>query len=126
MVAKTEIETTNWLDTAKLVASVVLLLAAIAQFYYFADELMVYRVLALLVLVAAAIGVVLTTQLGQNTWGFMRDSRNEVRKVVWPTRQETVQTTLLVIAMVVLVGIMLWLMDIFLRWAVMLLTGQGS
>ena len=56
----------------------------------------------------------------------MRESKAEVRKVVWPTRQETVQTTLLVIAMVVLVGIMLWLMDMFLRWAVMILTGQGS
>jgi preprotein translocase subunit SecE len=126
MVAKTEIETTNWVDTAKLVAAVVLLLAGIVQFYYFADDLMIYRVLALLALVAAALGVVFTTQLGQGVWGFMRDSRNEVRKVVWPTRQETIQTTLLVIAMVVLVGIMLWLMDIFLRWAVMLLTGQGS
>jgi preprotein translocase subunit SecE len=126
MVAKAETETTNWVDTAKLIASVVLLLAGIAQFYYFADELMMFRVLGLLALVAVALGVVFTTQLGQGVWSFLRDSRNEVRKVVWPTRQETVQTTLLVIAMVVLVGIMLWLMDIFLRWAVMLLTGQGS
>ncbi|HEX5636905.1 MAG TPA: preprotein translocase subunit SecE [Gammaproteobacteria bacterium] len=126
MVAKAETETTNWVDTAKLIASVALLLAGIAQFYYFADELMMFRVLGLLALVAVALGVVFTTQLGQGVWSFLRDSRNEVRKVVWPTRQETVQTTLLVIAMVVLVGIMLWLMDIFLRWAVMLLTGQGS
>jgi preprotein translocase subunit SecE len=125
MVAKAETETTNWVDTAKLIASVVLLLAGIAQFYYFADELMMFRVLGLLALVAVALGVVFTTQLGQGVWSFLRDSRNEVRKVVWPTRQETVQTTLLVIAMVVLVGIMLWLMDIFLRWAVMLLTGQS-
>jgi preprotein translocase subunit SecE len=87
---------------------------------------MMFRVLALLALVAVALGVMFTTQLGQGIWSFLRDSRNEVRKVVWPTRQETVQTTLLVIAMVVLVGIMLWLMDILLRWAVMLLTGQGS
>ena len=126
MVAKAEIETTNWIDTAKLVASVALLVAGIGQFYYFADSLMMYRVLALLALVAAALGVMFTTQLGQVIWGFMRDSRTEVRKVVWPTRQETIQTTLLVIAMVVLVGIMLWLMDMFLRWAVMLLTGQGG
>jgi preprotein translocase subunit SecE len=126
MVAKAETETTNWVDTAKLVASVALLVAGIGQFYYFADSLMMYRVLGLLALVAAALGVMFTTQLGQVIWSFMRDSRAEVRKVVWPTRQETIQTTLLVIAMVVLVGIMLWLMDMFLRWAVMLLTGQGS
>jgi preprotein translocase subunit SecE len=126
MVAKTEIETTSWVDTAKLVASVVLLVAGIGQFYYFADDLMVYRVLALLALIAVALGIVFTTQLGQTVWGFMRDSRAEVRKVVWPTRQETVQTTLLVIAMVVLVGIMLWLMDMLLRWGVLFLTGQGN
>ena len=126
MVAKAEIETTTWFDTAKLIVSVSLLVAGIGQFYYFADELMVYRVLGLLALVAVALGVTVTTQLGQTTWAFMRESKAEVRKVVWPTRQETVQTTLLVIAMVVLVGIMLWLMDMFLRWAVMILTGQGS
>ena len=126
MVAKAETETTTWVDTVKLIAAVSLLVASIAQFYYFADELMVYRVLALLALLAIALGVVFTTQIGQVTWGFMRDSRAEVRKVVWPTRQETVQTTLLVIAMVVLVGIMLWLMDMVLRWGVMMLTGQGS
>ena len=126
MVAKAEIETTTWFDTAKLIVSVLLLIAGIGQFYYFADELMVYRVLGLLALVAVALGVTVTTQLGQTTWAFMRESKAEVRKVVWPTRQETVQTTLLVIAMVVLVGIMLWLMDMFLRWAVMILTGQGS
>ena len=126
MVAKAETETTTWVDTVKLIAAVSLLVAGIAQFYYFADELMVYRVLALLALLAIALGVVFTTQIGQVTWGFMRDSRTEVRKVVWPTRQETVQTTLLVIAMVVLVGIMLWLMDMVLRWGVLMLTGQGS
>ena len=126
MVAKAEIETTSWVDIAKLIASVALLLAAIGQFYFFAESLMVYRVLALLALVAIALGVLFTTQLGQILWSFLRDSRAEVRKVVWPTRQETMQTTLLVIAMVVLVGIMLWLMDMFLRWAVLLLTGQGS
>ena len=126
MVAKAEIETTTWFDTAKLIVSVSLLVAGIGQFYYFAEEFMLYRVLGLLALVAVALGVTVTTQLGQTTWAFMRESKAEVRKVVWPTRQETVQTTLLVIAMVVLVGIMLWLMDMFLRWAVMILTGQGS
>ena len=126
MVAKAEIETTTWFDTAKLIVSVSLLVAGIGQFYYFAEEFMLYRVLGLLALVAVALGVTVTTQLGQTTWAFMRDSKTEVRKVIWPTRQETVQTTLLVIAMVVLVGIMLWLMDMFLRWAVMILTGQGS
>ena len=63
MVAKAEIETTTWFDTAKLIVSVLLLVAGIGQFYYFADELMVYRVLGLLALVAVALGVTVTTQL---------------------------------------------------------------
>ena len=126
MVAKAETETTTWFDTAKLVASVALLIAGIGQYYYFADELTIYRVLALLLLVAIAMGVMFTTQMGQTLWSFMRDSKAEMRKVVWPTRQETTQTTLLVVAMVVLVGILMWLLDMFLRWAVLLLTGQGG
>lgn len=126
MVAKAETESTNKLDTFKLVLAVALLVAGIGQFYYFADAMLLYRVLGLLVFVALAAGAVFTTQIGQALWLFMREARTEVRKVVWPTRQETTQTTLLVIAMVIIVGIMLWLMDMFLRWAVFFLTGQGA
>jgi preprotein translocase subunit SecE len=126
MVAKAETESSNKLDTFKLGLAVVLLLAGIVQFYYFADALLLYRVLGLLVFIALAAGAVFTTQLGQTLWLFMREARAEVRKVVWPTRQETTQTTLLVIVMVVIVGIMLWLIDMFLRWAVFFLTGQGA
>ena len=126
MVAKTETEQTGKLDTLKLVVAIALLIAGIAQFYYFEAESLLYRVLGVVGFSLAAIGVVYTTVLGQNIWGFARDARTEVRKVVWPTRQETVQTTLLVIGMVIIVGIMLWLIDMFLRWGVLVLTGQGG
>ncbi len=126
MVAKAESEITGKLDSFKLVIAIALLIGGIVQFYYFEGESLLYRVLGLLAFIVVAGGVVLTTRIGQNVWSFARDARTEVRKVVWPTRQETMQTTLMVIVMVIIVGIMLWLMDMFLRWAVLMLTGQGG
>ena len=126
MVAKAESEVTGKLDSFKLVIAIALLIGGIVQFYYFEGESLLYRVLGLLAFIVVAGGVVLTTRIGQNVWSFARDARTEVRKVVWPTRQETMQTTLMVIVMVIIVGIMLWLMDMFLRWAVLMLTGQGG
>jgi preprotein translocase subunit SecE len=85
-----------------------------------------YRALGVIGMSLLAIGVVATTALGRNLWGFFKESRVEVRKMVWPTRQETIQTTLIVFALVFLVGLILWLLDMFLFWAVTLLTGQGA
>lgn len=126
MVAKTEVEVSNKMDTAKLALSVFLLLAGIAGFYYFAAEPLLYRVLGLLAFVAVALGIIYTTGLGQSVVGFARESRIEVRKVVWPTRQETVQTTLMVIVAVIIVGIMLYFIDLILLEAVRYLTGRGE
>ncbi|MFC1589666.1 preprotein translocase subunit SecE [Pseudomonadota bacterium] len=125
MVAKTEIEVTNKLDTVKLLLSITLLLAGIAGFYYFEAEGLIYRVLGLLAFVVIALGVVYTTRLGQSIVGFGRESRAEVRKVVWPTRQETIQTTMMVIVTVIILGILLWLIDMVLVSAVQYLTGRG-
>ena len=126
MVAKTEVEVSNKMDTAKIALSVFLLLAGIAGFYYFAAESLLYRVLGLLAFVAVALGIIYTTGLGQSVVGFARESRIEVRKVVWPTRQETVQTTLMVIVAVIIVGIMLYFIDLILLEAVRYLTGRGE
>ncbi|MDH5485005.1 MAG: preprotein translocase subunit SecE [Gammaproteobacteria bacterium] len=126
MVAKAETQEAGKLDSLKMVVAIALLVSGIAQFYYFEGESLLYRVLGLLFFMAVAAAVVYTTVLGQGIWGFARDARTEVRKVIWPTRQETMQTTLMVVIMVLLVGIMLWLMDMVLRWGVLVLTGQGS
>ena len=126
MVAKTETEQTGKFDSFKLVIAIALLIGGVAQFYYFGEESQLYRVLGLLAFIAVAGVVAYTTQLGHGIWVFARDARTEVRKVIWPTRQETVQTTLMVVIVVILVGIMLWLMDMFLRWAVLALTSQGG
>jgi preprotein translocase subunit SecE len=126
MVAKTETEVSNKLDTFKLVIAVMILLAGIGGFYYYADASLLYRVLGLVAVVIIAAGIALTTSTGHAILSFGRESRAEVRKVVWPTRQETVQTTLMVVVAVIILGIFLWLIDMMLLNAVQMLTGQGG
>ncbi|WP_020565326.1 preprotein translocase subunit SecE [Methylosarcina fibrata] len=113
-------------DVVKQVLAVVLVVAGVAAFYYFSEIQLLYRVLGLVVVVLASLGLVLTTDLGQSVWSFVLESKVEVRKVVWPTREETTRTTMLVFAMVFIVGLILWLLDMFLFWGVRLITGQGG
>jgi len=117
---------TSVFDVVKQVFSVVFVVAGISAFYYFSDVQLLYRVIGLLLVMSLVIVMMLTTDLGRSVWGFVQESRQEVRKVVWPTREETMRTTLLVFAMVFVVGIVLWLLDMFLFWGVRLLTGQGG
>ena len=114
------------LDTAKLAAAVALMVAAVAAFYWFADYSLLLRVLGLLAATGIALFVASQTLVGGRLLGFVSDARTEVRKVVWPTRQETVQTALIVFGVVIFMGIVLWLLDVLLLWAVRLLTGQGG
>lgn len=114
-------------DIVKQVFSVFFVVAGVSAFYYFAEEVqLIYRVLGLIAIVLAVLAVMFTTSLGQDVWAFILESRLEVKKVVWPTRDETMRTTLLVIVMVFIVGLILWLLDMFLFWGVRLLTGQGG
>lgn len=125
MNSKIETESPGF-DRFKLLAAVLLLTAGIVAFYWFAEHSLLVRVIGLLAVAGVAIAIVLQTEIGRNTWQFVQESRNELRKVVWPSRAETTQTTLVVIAMVLVVGILLWLLDMFLLWAVQLLTGRGG
>ncbi len=117
MVTKTE-HSTSGIDTVKLTTALMGLIAGVVGFYYFEDESQLLRVIGMLAVVAVAFFIVTTTNIGQRSLGFVRDARVEVRKVVWPTRQETTQTTIAVLIMVVLVAIMLWLFDMVLGWGV--------
>jgi preprotein translocase subunit SecE len=114
------------LDTAKLAAAALMLVGGIYAFYYFAAYSVLLRVVGLLVISGAAAAVALQTDPGRRLWQFALDARMEVRKVVWPTRQETLQTTLIVIVMVLIVGIVLWLFDLVLMGILRFLTGQGG
>jgi len=113
-------------DVVKQVFSVILVVAGVAAFYYFSDMPLLYRVIGLIVVILVVGGMMLTTEIGRNVWYFIMESKLEVRKVVWPTREETFRTTLLVFAMVLIVGFVLWLLDMFLFWGVRYLTGQGG
>ena len=111
------------LDIAKLVVAIGIVLAAISAFYYFAEYSQLARVIALLVLMGGAIALALTTTRCIQFSAFFRDSRLELRKVVWPSRQETLQTSLAVILVVIIMGIFLWLLDMLLFWILNLLVG---
>ena len=123
MVAKTEEVVSNKLDTMKLVLAIAVLIFGIVGFYYFEAESQLYRVLGVVFATLVAVGISSTTRIGQVLIGFARESRMEVRKVVWPTRQETVQTTFMVIVAVIIIGIFLWLVDMVLAEAIQMLTG---
>ena len=126
MVAKTEEVISNKLDSFKLLLAIAVLIAGIVGFYYYETESQLYRVLGVVFAAVVAIVISATTLLGQNLIGFGREARMEVRKVVWPTRQETLQTTFMVIVAVIVIGIFLWLIDMVLAEAIQLLTSSGA
>lgn len=113
-------------DRIKLIVALLLVGGGIGAFYVYSDLPTLYRVLGLLVIFGVAVAIGLMTEAGKASWGFLQDARTEVRKVVWPTRKETSQTTLLIMISVIIVGLMLWGLDSLLLWVVQLLTGQGS
>jgi preprotein translocase subunit SecE len=113
-------------DTLKWLVATLLLGAAVTAFYYYGEESLLLRVIGLLIVAGAAGAIAFTTDKGRAAWEFMRDSRTELRKVVWPTRKETTQTTLVVMGVVTLVAIFLWMVDGILSWIVRLLLGHGG
>ena len=114
------------MDTVKMLLSIAILLGSIVSYYAFAEWHVVVRVLMVLLGVVLAGVVLYTTELGSSWFRYLSHTKKEVRQVVWPTRKETVQTTLIVVVAVIIVGIFLWLIDMFFLWAVKLLTGQGG
>ncbi len=121
------VETTGGkLDTFKLGVALLILIAALVGFYFYADQDLLYRVIGLLVAVGISVAIALQTEKGREIWGYFHDAQIEVRKVVWPTRKETINTTLLVIGMVIIVAIILWLLDMFLGWSIGALMGHGA
>lgn len=114
-------QTNSGLDTVKLGVAALLVVAALYGFYYlFAEQPLLYRVLGLLLFVIIAAGIALTTTKGRTLMAFMQTARVEVRKMVWPTRTETLQTTGVVIVVVILVGLFLFLIDKLLGWLIQL------
>jgi preprotein translocase subunit SecE len=114
------------LDKVKVFLAIAILVAGVAGYYIYETAPTVLRVAGVVFSLAVAIAVFMTSDVGRELWRFIQGSRVELRKVVWPNRQETVQTTLVIIFFVVIMGIFFWLLDMFLMWATRLLTGQGG
>jgi len=110
-------------DKIKIAAAVLLVVAGIAGFYYFSERAMIVRMAALLLGIAAAVGAFATSQPGKEFHEFSQESIAETKKVVWPTRKETLQTTGIVFAFVVIMALFLWIVDASLLWVVKKLLG---
>jgi preprotein translocase subunit SecE len=124
MVLKADNQVEARLDWLKWLVALVLLLAALVANQYYSEVSMPLRTLGWLFILAVAGFVASKTQKGRWVIEFFRDSRMELRKVVWPTREETTQTTLVVAAMVVVLALLLWGIDGILVWIIGWLTGQ--
>lgn len=93
------------------VAVLLIAAAAVINAYFTSHFALIVRVLLMVVLVVGAVVLAALTNQGQKALGFMKESRLELRKIVWPTRQETTQTTLIVVAMCLVVALALWGID---------------
>ena len=112
------------LDIVKLVIAGMLAVGSAIAFYWFSDQWPLWaRVLVVLAGLGAGAAVGLSSAPGIVIQKFLRDAQIEVRKVVWPTRQETWQTTLIVAVAVLLIGILVWIIDMILSWIVRMLMG---
>lgn len=111
------------LDGLKWVVVFALLAAGVWGNAHFADESLLYRVLGLALVAAAAAAVAVQTAKGRAFWELLKDARIEIRKVVWPNREETTQTTLIVLALVIVVALILWGLDSLLGWIISGLIG---
>ena len=118
MSGNSEVATTGRLDGLKWGLVAVLVAVGVYGNYYFSGESLLLRVVGLLLIAAVAGFVALQTVKGGAFWTLLKDAKNEIRKVVWPTRQETVQTTLVVVAVVIVMGLVLWGLDSLLGWVV--------
>ena len=123
MNANTETTPSNTMDVLKWGLVAILLVGAIVGNSLLGELSAPLRVAGVIIMVAVALLVAAQTNKGQTTVAFAKESRTEVRKVVWPTRQETVQTTLIVFVVTFFAAMLLWGMDAILVRVVALITG---
>ncbi|MEO1582639.1 MAG: preprotein translocase subunit SecE [Pseudomonadota bacterium] len=120
-----QVEGGGFLDTIKLLLSLGAIVGGLVAYYMTPELALALRVLMVLAGVIIGVLIGLTTHKGQTLWRFVQGSRIEIRKVVWPTRQETTQITILVFIFTALLGVFFWALDAGLLWATRAATGQA-
>jgi len=111
----TEVEKSK-LDPLKWLVAVAILAAGVFGFYHFAEYPLLYKVLGLVAVVIIALFVIAQTSAGKSAWAAIGESRTELKKIVWPTKVETWQTTLLIIVCTFLVALFFWAFDKLIGW----------
>ncbi len=111
-------------DAVLMTLSIVVLLAGIVAFYWFDEQALPIRIAMVIAGLAAAAGLMWLTWYGREFWQFVLAARIELRKVVWPERDETVKTTYVVFGFAIVMGVFFWLLDIGLTFMTRLLGGQ--
>jgi len=114
------------LDIVLLALASLVVLASLVAYYYFEGAPVVVRALGILASLGIGAALLYRTQLGQGLWQFIQGSRVEIRKVIWPTRQEATQTTLAVFLFLLVLSIFFWGLDFLLLFVTRAITGQGG
>ena len=124
MVTQTEQSESGVLDIIKLLISAAALIGGLYAYYYYEPQIaQALRVLMVLAGTAAGIGIAMTSTQGQRLWHFVQGSRVEIRKVVWPTKQETTQTAIAVFVFTLVMSLFFWALDSGLLWLTRTLVG---
>jgi preprotein translocase subunit SecE len=124
MSAHTETSESGVLDTIKLLIAAAALVGGLYAYYYYETSLaQAIRVLMVLGGTVAGIGIAMTSAQGRQLWHFIQGSRVEIRKVVWPTKQETTQTAIAVFVFTMIMMLFFWLLDSGLLWLTQKLVG---
>ena len=111
-------------DTALMTLSVLVLLAGIVGFYWFDEDALPLRLGMVVGGLVVAGGLLWISWYGREFRQFAQAARVELRKVVWPSREDTVRTTIMVIAFAIVMGLFFWFLDMILTWMIRWLTGQ--
>jgi preprotein translocase subunit SecE len=125
MNSKTETQQGS-IDIFKFLLALGVLTISLVGFYYYSEAPKIFRVLGILAGIIVSLVIVSQTSKGRQAIDFVRDAQVEVRKIVWPTRQETTQTTLFVIIVVIIFAILLWVLDLGLSSSIQGLIGRGT
>ncbi len=121
-----ETSESGFLDIIKLLLAAGVLVGGLYSSYYFLEVSLPLRVLMVLGGTAAGITVGMTSTQGQRLWAFIQGARIEIRKVVWPTKQETTQTSIAVFIFTFIMAMFFWGLDSFLLWLTRTLVGSAS